>query len=135
MKKLIAYLIILTVIFAFAGCGGKTSDYTADVKKTPVPQETVPVSSNPISDPITKSNLESALSDARNCLSILALSLAEEGVGSLDDGIIFVVEKGNAEYLFVYGNGELENVDNAVRGAEITPDNPDWLENVRAYMP
>ena len=135
MKRIVITLIVLSLL-VIAGCA-QTKPQQAAVPKTPVPDSgTRPTASmNPISGPIQKSNMESAMSDARNCLSVLVMSLADEGIGTLDDGIVFVVEKNGAQYYFVYADGDLSYVENATKGVEITPDSSDWLENVRAYMP
>lgn len=136
MKKIVVLVTAAALAAVLCSCGKKAADPVPEVHKSPVVQTQVPTESkNPISDPIIKGNIESALSDARSCLNVLVMSQVEEGIGSLDDGIVFVVTKGNAEYYFVYSDGDLEQTDEQVHGVEITPEYDGWLENVRAYMP
>lgn len=129
------FLIFLTV-FSFFGCVPEENEQPDTFPmETEAPATQPSEDTNPISGPISDSNYSSAFSDATSAVTMFMSYQAAEGVAAIDDGVIFVVEKGGSVFYFEYSGGELEVLDLPVTGEDITPTQDGWLTNVSVYMP
>ena len=136
MKQLLCIALIFLIIFTFLGCAPVENDVPDTFPlETNTPSPRPNEDKNPISGPISNSNYSSAFSDATSAVTMFMSYQAAEGVAAIDDGVIFVVEKGGSVFYFEYSSGELEVLDAPVTGEDITPTQDGWLSNVSVYKP